>query len=83
MDIFMKVKAVEAIKEWANGAYEEGGDVIVEAFTDFEILSDFVDGDPILSFGAPNPATSIADAVSRAQEFCGLRKEVGDDIRAA
>lgn len=55
---------IEAIKQWAMDNYENGGDVIVEAFSDAEIAETF---------------TSLDDA----KEFCGVRKEYADDIRAS
>lgn len=71
-------KTVEVIKKWALDNYENGGDVIVEAFTDEEIVEQFIDE----RFHQP-AATTVDDALQRAQFFCGVRFEVAEDIRAA
>ena len=60
---------VQAVQAWANENYEKGADVIVEAFEPDEILE--------LVGDAQTPDAAIVHAA----EYCGLRREIENDVR--
>lgn len=60
---------VRAVRTWAEANYTNGGDVIVEAFTDAEIVSDLLDG-----------VTTETGAVTAARQFCGLHEEQAANV---
>lgn len=61
---------VQAVQAWAREHYSQGADVIVECFEPDEILADLVE----------DAATPEA-AIKRARAYCGLRREVENDVR--
>jgi hypothetical protein len=67
-----KDERVLAVQEWAKLNYEQGADVIVEAFEPDEILKEIVED-----------ATTVEMAVANARDYCGLRREVENDVRAS
>lgn len=57
---------VAAVRAFAEQNYTRGGDVIVEAFTDDEIIEDL---------NLTWEGTTVEQAIDRAREFIGLHEE--------
>lgn len=78
-------EAVKQIQRWALENYENGGDTIVECFSEGEIIAEFItdEGMAAIFDRAPEPATTVEEALRRAQEFCTTRHEYAEDIRAS
>lgn len=65
---------VAAVRAFAEENYTRGGDVIVEAFTDDEIIEDLLKG------GVSKDIVTEKQAVAAAREYIGLHEEQAANV---